>query len=676
MAERDRDFKIDLVYMWVDGNDSEWKRIKSEWEAKLNLKVSNDNNDSRFIDNEELRFSLRSVEKNVPWINKIFIVTNGQIPKWLDTSNNKIQIVTHSEIMPADSLPTFNSCAIEACIANIPDLSEHFILANDDCFFYRPVKPGFFFTREGKPIVRLIKRKPNFKKLRSSLYLRTIMYSKRLIQKKYNKTLHYIPHHNADAYSKKAYLACIEELKDDFNKVIYSKFRNRSVQRVIISYYMLINKLCKLDRIKPNKGYIHMNSLCLNLMDFNELKHIIGKHSPYLLCLNDEPWVQPMIRNNFKNFLTELYPKASSFERKEDFKIKPYDTNKEVIVFSVSNNFADIFSVALESMLENLQTLDYPDIVILDHKIVTSKKMLLEKMIKKFAGVNVRFINIDNYLTEKTNFLKIKSKSIYEDDFIDKLLIPFLFSDYEKVLYLDSDVCINSNIMEIFQLDLQNKPLTAVRDTISPILKILPDKFEYVVKKLGLRFPEKYFNTGVLLFDITKFDLDNYYNKLVEAAQKTAFKFPSQDILNIIFNEEINLIHPKWNYINSIFASGRNYFNFITKEEKNEYVEAVEDIKIIHYTSIVKPWLVKFLDNCEIFWKYAKNSLFYETILSSYNNKNKLYKYTRIKPSINVKYYSYELLSLLFFKNNQKIETKAQFYRKIFLKLKYIRENL
>ena len=187
--------------------------------------------------------------------------------------------------------------------------------------------------------------------------------------------------------------------------------------------------------------------------------------------------------------------------------------------------------------------------------------------------------------------------------------------------------------MEIFQLDLQNKPLTAVRDTISPILKILPDKFEYVVKKLGLRFPEKYFNTGVLLFDITKFDLDNYYNKLVEAAQKTAFKFPSQDILNIIFNEEINLIHPKWNYINSIFASGRNYFN-------------------------------------------AKNSLFYETILSSYNNKNKLYKYTRIKPSINVKYYSYELLSLLFFKNNQKIETKAQFYRKIFLKLKYIRENL
>ena len=331
---RKKDKKIDLVYMWIDGKDPDWLKEKIKWEKKLNIKTSNDNNDCRFIDNEELRFSLRSVEKNAPWINKIYIVTNGQIPAWLNTNNPKIKIVKHSEIMPKDALPTFSSCAIESCVANIPNLSEHFLLANDDCFFYRPVKPSFFFTKDGKPIVRLIKRNPSFQKLRSSLYLRTIYYSKKILKAKYQKTFNYIPHHCIDAYSKKAYLECIEEFRNEFDKAIYNRFRGKNVQRVIITYYMLAKKLCKLDEIKPNMGWIHMNSLCLNLDDFNLIKHIIRKHSPQLLCLNDEPWVQPMIRSNFKNFLTELYPRTSSFELNKDFKIPVNNSLKEAVVFS------------------------------------------------------------------------------------------------------------------------------------------------------------------------------------------------------------------------------------------------------------------------------------------------------------------------------------------------------
>ena len=114
-----KDLKIDLVYLWVNGNDPKWQEEKEYWQKKLNIPTGDSTNNCRFIDNQELKYSLRSVEMNAPWINKIFIITNGQVPDWLDTSHPKIKIVTHSQIMPPDALPTFNSEAIETCIANI-----------------------------------------------------------------------------------------------------------------------------------------------------------------------------------------------------------------------------------------------------------------------------------------------------------------------------------------------------------------------------------------------------------------------------------------------------------------------------------------------------------------------------------------------------------------------------
>ena len=116
--------------------------------------------------------------------------------------------------------------------------------------------------------------------------------------------------------------------------------------------------------------------------------------------------------------------------------------------------------------------------------------------------------------------------------------------------------------------------------------------------------------------------------------------------------------------------------NFVTTEEKEEYIEAINDIKIIHYTSIVKPWFVRFIDNCEIFWKYAKNSLFYESILCSYRNKKDLYKYTGLKSEFIFKYYLMTALSLITFKKFKKIMVRKKLYRKIFLKLKYVEANL
>ena len=105
---------------------------------------------NRFIDNEELRYSLRSVEMYAPWVRHIWIVTNGQVPAWLNLSNPHVSIVTHADIFRnASHLPSFSSPAIEANLHRIPGLASRFVYLNDDVMFAKPVFPDDFVTHGG-----------------------------------------------------------------------------------------------------------------------------------------------------------------------------------------------------------------------------------------------------------------------------------------------------------------------------------------------------------------------------------------------------------------------------------------------------------------------------------------------------------------------------------------------
>ena len=103
---------------------------------------------SRFQDNNELLYSLRSVSKYAPWLRRIYLVTNGQVPAWLNTSHPRIRLVRHEQIFANRShLPTFSSPAIESHLHRIPGLSRRFIYFNDDFMLMRRVYPSDFFTR-------------------------------------------------------------------------------------------------------------------------------------------------------------------------------------------------------------------------------------------------------------------------------------------------------------------------------------------------------------------------------------------------------------------------------------------------------------------------------------------------------------------------------------------------
>ena len=184
------DNPIDIVYLWCDSSDENWRQKKNEELEKYGKSLDNDSvGECRFVDNDELRYSLRSLEKFAPWINNIFIVTDKQVPEWLDVNNPKIRIIDHTQILPSEALPTFNSMAIETVLHKIPNLSEHFLYANDDMFFGNFVDKTFFFNEDGTPIFRFSKRRI-IKKLYRRLYGYTIAKAYKMVKNTIGKSFH------------------------------------------------------------------------------------------------------------------------------------------------------------------------------------------------------------------------------------------------------------------------------------------------------------------------------------------------------------------------------------------------------------------------------------------------------------------------------------------------------
>jgi len=111
---------------------------------------------SRFADRDQLRYSMRSLEKYAPWVRRVYLVTNGQIPHWLDLEHPRVSVVSHEEIFDdGDCLPPFSSPAIEANLHKIPGLSDRFLYFNDDFFLSKPVLPDDFYSSQSGFKMRL-----------------------------------------------------------------------------------------------------------------------------------------------------------------------------------------------------------------------------------------------------------------------------------------------------------------------------------------------------------------------------------------------------------------------------------------------------------------------------------------------------------------------------------------
>lgn len=140
---------VDFVILWVDGNDPEWR--KEFQMAKLSAGENIDASQIRYRDWDNLHYWFRGVERFAPWVRRIHFITWGHLPEWLNTSHPKLNIVRHSDYLPEEYRPTFNSNTIELNIHRIDDLADRFVLFNDDTFLTGPTTEQEFFSREGLP---------------------------------------------------------------------------------------------------------------------------------------------------------------------------------------------------------------------------------------------------------------------------------------------------------------------------------------------------------------------------------------------------------------------------------------------------------------------------------------------------------------------------------------------
>lgn len=314
-------FDIDLVYLWVDGDDPKWQAKKRALTGSLSDN-SETNNKGRYINNDELKYALRSVEKHAPWIRRIFIVTDDQQPTWLNIDHPRIQVVDHKDMMPAEALPSFNSTVIEYFLHRIPDLSEHFLFANDDMFFNADLTPDFFFGKYGFPIVRL-KRKP-FGKWHPQLtafvkalvgkklgqYAQKLADSARSVEKQFGRYYSGVPHHNIDAFLKTDYQKAVEEVF--INRVKKSQsHRIRTfgdIHRTAFSYYALAIG-------HAHMKYVGRRESSRILVYKHDFMAYIKRYQPKLFCLNDNQRVTDDDRKKIKPFLEALFPDKSRFEK-------------------------------------------------------------------------------------------------------------------------------------------------------------------------------------------------------------------------------------------------------------------------------------------------------------------------------------------------------------------------
>lgn len=139
------DKKIDFVVTWLDSTDPAWQTEYVKYK-KESTKMA-DTSAARYREWDLFRYWFRAVENYAPWVNKVFLVTNGKFPDWINEDHPKLVLVKHSDYIPSEFLPTFNSHTIELHMNKIPGLSEHFVYFNDDCYLNAPITPDYYFKK-------------------------------------------------------------------------------------------------------------------------------------------------------------------------------------------------------------------------------------------------------------------------------------------------------------------------------------------------------------------------------------------------------------------------------------------------------------------------------------------------------------------------------------------------
>lgn len=314
---------IDIVVTYLNERDKKWQETFNYWKNKeiAEGKAKADNRqafgEERTREWDTFKYWLRGVEENCPWVNKIFIIVQNKnhVPKWLDVNHPKIRIVYHDEYIPVSLLPTFNAMTIAMYVSNIPDLSDNYIMCDDDYYFLNPIKEDRFF-KGNKPVhqynrVPFVLYSDELLKGSSGVFY-AILNNNLKFETKFMKDdlIKFDIYHLPEARKKSFEQAILNSLaykNDIFHANLISKFRHPyNFCPYMFSDLLKICNRAILEEPYHNCSYVTLKST-VNFDDYKD-KDIV--------CFNDTEQLDDyeLTKKHLIEFFEKKFPNKSSFE--------------------------------------------------------------------------------------------------------------------------------------------------------------------------------------------------------------------------------------------------------------------------------------------------------------------------------------------------------------------------
>lgn len=273
---------------------------------------------------------------------------------------------------------------------------------------------------------------------------------------------------------------------------------------------------------------------------------------------------------------------------------------KEIpLVFAVDDNYAPFLSVALNSILKNVSVNYFLKVYVLNTGLSKSNEERIIKLAEQYSfGVDVEYVDVTSRLDglhDKMHLRDYYTKAIYY-----RIFIPSLFPNYDKIIYVDCDIVLLTDVSELYNVELGDNIIGAVHEEAMTSYDCFGRYSEEFLDVPRLN----YFNSGMLIINTKEYKKQNVEKKFIDLMKKHKFEVaPDQDYLNVVCKGKVKYLDIGWNKTP------------IWEKEFND-----EDLKLVHFKLNFKPWLYKGVRYEEYFWKYAKDTPFYDDLLAMRDN--------------------------------------------------------
>ena len=258
------------------------------------------------------------------------------------------------------------------------------------------------------------------------------------------------------------------------------------------------------------------------------------------------------------------------------------------IVLSSDKNYAPFMYTTMLSALQNAKENTFYDFYLIVHPNFTDKRKEQINKLKNKYTCSINFIDME----ERFNNLGIPAASWY------RLIVADLLPEkIDKCIFLDCDVCVCTDLSQLYNTDLNDNYLAGV------LLRGYNLSIEHEIhcKILNIPSMKQAINSGVVIYNLKQIRTDNITQKFIKLLNKD---WPSydQDIMNAVCYGKIKLLPPKYNVmVKHLFINGIILNELCSKEEIEE---AKNTPGIIHYLDEKKPWK-GFFKYGKYWWKVA-----------------------------------------------------------------------